>query len=66
MIPYLARAAVACGCDALFIEVHPTPDQALSDGPSNLALDDLPGLLRCCLALRRALEENQAVQSRSN
>src|SRR5262249_53563674 len=58
MIPYLARAAVACGCDALFIEVHPNPDQALSDGPSNLALADLPDLLRCCLALRHALEEN--------
>ena len=29
MIPTLARAAVAAGCDALFIEVHPDPDQAL-------------------------------------
>ncbi|HXG11717.1 MAG TPA: 3-deoxy-8-phosphooctulonate synthase [Gemmataceae bacterium] len=55
MIPYLARAAVACGCDALFVEVHPNPDQALSDGPSTLALHDLPGLLRSCLALRQAL-----------
>lgn len=59
MIPYLARAAVACGCDALFVEVHPDPDRALSDGPNNLALDDLPGLLRCCLGLRRALDAAQ-------
>jgi 2-dehydro-3-deoxyphosphooctonate aldolase (KDO 8-P synthase) len=57
MIPYLARAAVACGCDALFMEVHPRPDEAKSDGPNSLALDDLPGLLRTCLAIRQALTD---------
>jgi 2-dehydro-3-deoxyphosphooctonate aldolase (KDO 8-P synthase) len=55
MIPYLARAAVAAGCDALFLEVHPRPDEALSDGPNALRLDDLPGLLRVCLRIREAL-----------
>ena len=45
MIPYLARAAVAAGCDALFIETHPRPEEALSDGPNNLSLEDLPGLV---------------------
>ena len=45
MIPTLARAAVAAGCDALFLEVHPDPDQALSDGPNSLRLDDLEPLL---------------------
>ena len=43
MIPTLARAAVAAGCDALFLEVHPDPDHALSDGPNSLRLDDLQG-----------------------
>ena len=55
MIPTLARAAVAAGCDALFLEVHPDPDRALSDGPNSLRLDDLPSLLRSLLRLREAL-----------
>jgi 2-dehydro-3-deoxyphosphooctonate aldolase (KDO 8-P synthase) len=44
-VPYLARAAVATGCDALFMEIHPDPDHALSDGPNMLRLEDLPALL---------------------
>jgi 2-dehydro-3-deoxyphosphooctonate aldolase (KDO 8-P synthase) len=55
MVPYLAKAAVAVGCDALFLEVHPTPEEALSDGPNALRLDDLEGLLRTCLAIREAI-----------
>src|SRR5882757_2006589 len=54
MIPYLVRAAVAAGCDALFLEVHPRPEEALSDGPNALRLDDLPALLRTCLRIREA------------
>ena len=60
MIPYLARAAVACGCDALFLEVHPQPDEALSDGPNSLALADLPVLLESCKRIRQALAAGQA------
>ena len=55
MIPTLARAAVAAGCDALFLEVHPDPEKALSDGPNSLRLDDLEGLLRSLLRIREAL-----------
>jgi 2-dehydro-3-deoxyphosphooctonate aldolase (KDO 8-P synthase) len=55
MIPTLARAAVAAGCDALFLEVHPDPDNALSDGPNSLRLNDLPDLLDICLRIRQAL-----------
>ncbi|MBL8753113.1 MAG: 3-deoxy-8-phosphooctulonate synthase [Planctomycetes bacterium] len=44
-VPFLARAAVACGVDGLFLEVHENPDQAPSDGPNMLRLADLPGLL---------------------
>jgi 2-dehydro-3-deoxyphosphooctonate aldolase (KDO 8-P synthase) len=57
MVPYLARAAVAAGCDGVFLETHPRPDEALSDGPNAIALDDLPALVRCCLRIRRALAE---------
>jgi 2-dehydro-3-deoxyphosphooctonate aldolase (KDO 8-P synthase) len=57
MVPYLARAAVASGCDGLFMEVHPRPDEALSDGPNMIPLADFPALARCCLRLRAALAE---------
>jgi 2-dehydro-3-deoxyphosphooctonate aldolase (KDO 8-P synthase) len=55
MIPYLVRDAVACGIDGLFLECHDDPDHALSDGPNNLDLKDLPKLLKDVLAIRRAL-----------
>jgi 2-dehydro-3-deoxyphosphooctonate aldolase (KDO 8-P synthase) len=55
MVPHLARAAVAAGCDGLFLETHPRPDEALSDGPNMVPLDELPDLVRCCLRLRSAL-----------
>lgn len=55
MVPYLAKAAVAAGTDALFLEVHPEPDQALSDGPNALRLDGLERLLRVCLRIREAI-----------
>jgi 2-dehydro-3-deoxyphosphooctonate aldolase (KDO 8-P synthase) len=44
-VPYLARAAVGVGVDAVFLEVHPRPEEALCDGPNTLALDALPLLL---------------------
>ena len=56
MVPFLARAAVACGCDGVFLETHPRPDEALSDGPNMIALDDFPDLVACCERLRQALE----------
>jgi 2-dehydro-3-deoxyphosphooctonate aldolase (KDO 8-P synthase) len=42
--PVLARAAVAVGCAALFIETHPDPDAAPSDGPNMIPLREMPGL----------------------
>lgn len=41
----LSRAAVAVGCDGLFLEVHPNPDRAPSDGPNMINLEDLDRLL---------------------
>src|SRR5262249_46454569 len=54
-VPFLARAAVACGCDGVFLETHPEPDRALSDGPNMVPLDELPELIERCLRLREAL-----------
>lgn len=57
MVPFLARAAVACGCDAVFFETHPDPDRALSDGPNMIPLAELPVILRQLLRVREALAE---------
>lgn len=45
LAPVLARAAVAAGCDGIFIETHPEPSKALSDGPNQIPLDQLEALL---------------------
>jgi len=55
MVPTLAAAAVAAGCDGLFLEVHPDPDSALSDGPNMVPLDELENLLHRILAIREAI-----------
>ncbi len=52
----LARAAVAAGADGIFLEVHPDPDRALSDGPNSLLPGDVEPLVRSLLAIRAALE----------
>ena len=45
LAPVLARAAVAAGCDGVFIETHHNPAQALSDGPNQIPLGELEGVL---------------------
>jgi 2-dehydro-3-deoxyphosphooctonate aldolase (KDO 8-P synthase) len=50
-VPVLARAAVGAGISGLFMETHPDPDAALSDGPNALPLDEAEGLLRQLLAI---------------
>lgn len=46
LAPVLARAAVAAGCDGVFIETHPQPEKALSDGPNQIPLDGLGNVLK--------------------
>ena len=53
-VPVLARAAGAVGIAGLFIETHPDPDQALSDGPNAIALDEVEDLLRQLEILRHS------------
>lgn len=57
MIATLAQAAVASGCDGVFLETHPDPDNAPSDGPNMLRLDQFEPLVRRLLRLRAALAE---------
>ncbi len=45
-VEYLAKAAIAVGADGLFMETHPDPDRALSDGPNMVPLDEMKDLLR--------------------
>jgi 2-dehydro-3-deoxyphosphooctonate aldolase (KDO 8-P synthase) len=52
--PILARCAVAAGADGVFIETHPTPDCALSDGPNMIPLAEMPRLLGTLLRIRAA------------
>ncbi|MBL8749513.1 MAG: 3-deoxy-8-phosphooctulonate synthase [Planctomycetes bacterium] len=54
-VPYLARAAVACGVDGLFLEVHEDPDHAPSDGPNMLRMDSLAGLLGDLVRIQSAV-----------
>lgn len=50
MVPPLIRAAMAVGVDGLFLEVHPDPDKAISDGPNQLRLNELKPILETALA----------------
>jgi len=54
--PVLARAAVAAGASGVFIETHPAPDKALSDGPNMIPLREMSALLRQLLRIRQALD----------
>lgn len=51
MVPPLMRAALAVGVDGLFLEVHPDPDKAISDGPNQLRLDGIKDILKQAVEL---------------
>jgi 2-dehydro-3-deoxyphosphooctonate aldolase (KDO 8-P synthase) len=55
LAPVLARAALAAGCDGIFMEVHENPGRALSDGPNQIPLKDLPKHLRMLKAIHAAV-----------
>jgi 2-dehydro-3-deoxyphosphooctonate aldolase (KDO 8-P synthase) len=56
MVPYLARAAVATGVAAVFMEVHQDPDRAPSDGPNMVKLKDFPALLEQLVEIDRVVK----------
>jgi 2-dehydro-3-deoxyphosphooctonate aldolase (KDO 8-P synthase) len=55
LAPVLARAAMAAGCDGIFMETHENPAQALSDGPNQVPLSELADVLRTLLKIHAAL-----------
>lgn len=58
-VPVLSRAAVAVGIAGLFIETHPEPDKALSDGPNSMALNKMTSLLEILKSLDEVVKEKQ-------
>jgi 2-dehydro-3-deoxyphosphooctonate aldolase (KDO 8-P synthase) len=57
LAPVLARAAMAVGCDGIFMEVHDNPARALSDGPNQIPLKNLPKHLRMLKAVHAAVSQ---------
>jgi len=55
--PVLARAAIAAGANGIFIETHPRPERALSDGPNMIPLAEMPALLRSLLKVFKATRD---------
>ena len=64
MVPVLARAAVAVGVSGLFMETHPDPAKALSDGPNAVPLKHMKALLETLVALDAVTKKNGYLESR--
>jgi 2-dehydro-3-deoxyphosphooctonate aldolase (KDO 8-P synthase) len=60
--PVLARCALAAGANGLFIETHPQPEQALSDGPNMIPLSQMAGLLRDLLKVFNAVRRSTNIE----
>ena len=63
-VPVLLRAAVAAGCDGVFMETHPDPDSALSDGPNMVPLDKVEELLKEAIRIKKAISPQQSAFNR--
>src|SRR5690606_24002463 len=62
-VPVLARAAVAAGVSGLFMETHPHPDKALSDGPNAVTLKEMRALLESLVAIDRVVKQSGVLQN---
>ena len=62
-VPVLARAAVAAGVSGLFMETHPDPSRALSDGPNAWPMDQMARLLATLVAIDDAVKQAGFVES---
>jgi 2-dehydro-3-deoxyphosphooctonate aldolase (KDO 8-P synthase) len=60
-VPYLARAAAAIGIDALFMEIHENPEQALSDGPNMIPLAQLESVLQQILSIHNTCQVSSSL-----
>jgi 2-dehydro-3-deoxyphosphooctonate aldolase (KDO 8-P synthase) len=63
-VPVLARAAVAAGISGLFMETHPDPDQALSDGPNAWPLDRIESLLKTLISIDNIVKSDPLEETR--
>jgi 2-dehydro-3-deoxyphosphooctonate aldolase (KDO 8-P synthase) len=66
MVPVLARAAVAVGIAGLFMETHPDPAKALSDGPNAVPLEHMKALLETLVALDAVTKKNGFLENEFN
>ena len=69
MVPYLMKAALAIGVDAIFAEVHPDPDHAFSDGPNQIHLSDIREILKQAIAIdniTKGIDENGRMKECKN
>ena len=66
MVPVLARAAVAVGVAGLFMETHPDPSKAMSDGPNAVPLKHMKALLQTLLDLDRVTKRNGFLENHFN
>ncbi len=64
-VPVLARAAVAVGISGLFMETHPRPEEALSDGPNSWPLTQMHGLLRVLLEIDACVKNNSMIPQKA-
>jgi len=62
-VPVLARAAVAAGISGLFMETHPDPDKALSDGPNSWPLDRMKELLETLVTIDQAVKKQELIEN---
>lgn len=62
-VPVLARAAVAVGVSGVFMETHPDPDQAMSDGPNAVPLNHMSRLLETLVAIDRVVKANGFIEN---
>jgi 2-dehydro-3-deoxyphosphooctonate aldolase (KDO 8-P synthase) len=61
-VPVLARAAVAAGISGLFLETHPDPARAMSDGPNTFPLGHLKSLLQTLMALDQTVKQHGLIE----
>ncbi|MCK5324384.1 MAG: 3-deoxy-8-phosphooctulonate synthase, partial [Woeseiaceae bacterium] len=62
-IPVLSRAATAVGIAGLFMETHPDPDKALSDGPNAMPLKNMPTLLETLVSIDQSVKQHGYLES---
>lgn len=62
MVPYLMRAALAVGVDGLFLEVHPNPEEAISDAANQVRLSDIQTVLEQAIAIDQLTQQFQSAE----